>query len=315
MTKTKGAPKGWKSTLWAVLKQHNGYSADGGKVASYATQKLRQDVLFQGFSDLRKMGFRVNTVYALRTKHIERLMEKWDTEGLSSATLQNRLSVFRTFSRWIDKPGLVRAPEHYVADKRRVQRSYVAKAAKTWEAKGVDALAKIRAVREENPRFGTALALQLGFGLRSKESLLLRPHLADKGQVLMVEHGTKGGRTRYIPITTPEQRAILEYTKQAVETSKSLVPKQKTYAQFRNAYYYTLRKNGISRKDGIVAHGLRHQHLGEVYTAATGEVPPTAGGNLAKTNPELDSLGRKLVAERAGHSRESIASAYLGGKQ
>jgi len=304
---------GWKATFNTVMAKHNGYSADGGKTISYATRQQRHDVLLQGFRDLRKVGFKFKTVYAFRGKHMERLVQQWEKSGLSSATIQNRVSNFRTFSRWINKRGMVRAAEYYVTDKSRVASHYVATEAKTWTAKGVNIEERFAAIRQTKPRFADALALQFLFGLRSKESLLLRPHLDDKGQVLLVTHGTKGGRDRYVPIDTPEQCQLLDHLKTTLKQGESLVPRGLTYAQCRNQYYYTLRQQGISRKQGITAHGLRHEHLATLYQALTGHNAPVLGGTLRQTDQPLDSLARQQVAERAGHSRESIASAYIGG--
>jgi len=305
---------GWKATFYAVMKQHNGYSADGGKVASYATQKQRKDVLLQGFRELRKMGFKFKTVLAFRGAHMEQLVKQWEKEGRSPATIQNRVSIFRTFAHWIGKEGMVLPAERYVQKATSVQRSYVADEPKTWASQGIDSHDKIAAVRADSERFADALELQRIFGLRSKESLLLRPHLADKGNVLVVNHGTKGGRSRFVPIDNAEQRVLLDRIKGYVKKSESLVPRDKTYAQFRNQYYYVLRKHGIQRCEGITAHGLRHEHLNELYQNTTGHASPVDGGQLRKIDKELDSFGRQLVAERAGHSRESIAGAYIGGK-
>lgn len=307
--------KGWKISFNAVMKQHNRYTADGGKACSYATQRQRGDVLLQGFRDLRKHGFKFTRVEALKGKHIRCLVEQWKDQGLSASTVQNRLSIFRTFATWIGKQGMVRELEHYLGQDHGLKRTYAAVETRSWSGVGIDANSKINVVRGENRRFGDALALQHAFGLRSKESLLMKPHLADKGQVLVVLHGTKGGRTRYVPIETEEQRQLLENIKGYVKPGESLVPRGETYAQCRNRYYYILRKHGIKRDEGITAHGLRHEHLQKLYTAATGHEPAVRGGKLHKTDKVLDSFARELVAERAGHTRESISAAYLGGKQ
>jgi len=132
------ARAGWKGTFKAVMKQHNPYTADGGKVVSYATQKQRRDVLLQGFRVIRSHGFKFKTVQTLRTKHIECLVRHWETTGLSAATIQNRLSIFRTFATWIGKDGLVRPAEHYLQDKTRAKRSYIAFRAKITHNQGVD---------------------------------------------------------------------------------------------------------------------------------------------------------------------------------
>ena len=307
--------KGWKATFNEIMKKHNRYSADGGKVASYATQQLRQEVLLRGFRDLREMGFKFKTVLAFRGAHMTRLARHWEEKGLSPATIQNRISTFRTFAHWIGKRGMVQSAEKYVNDPNSIKRTYIASEPKTWENQGVDFHAKLEVIRKDNHRFADALELQRHFGLRSKESLLLRAHVADKGNVLVVTHGTKGGRTRYVPIETDSQRNILDRIQGYVNKGESLVPKNKTYVQYRNQYYYVLRKNGVCREEGIVAHGLRHEHLNELYTDTTGHETPASGGDLRKTDKALDSLGRKLVSERAGHSRESISSAYIGGKR
>lgn len=306
--------QGWKATFNTVMKHHNGYTADGGKVVSYATQRQRRDVLLQGFRSLRQHGFKFKTVKAFRGKHMACLAQQWEKEGLSAATLQNRLSIFRTFARWIGKPGMVLSAEHYVQNKNAVRRSYIATTPKTWSEQGVDSFEKIEALRDVSERFADALLLQRLFGLRTKESLLLRPHLADKGTVLVVNHGTKGGRTRYVPIESPEQRTLLDKLKATLPRTASLVPTDKNYAQFRNRYYYVLRQHGIRRSQGITPHGLRHEHLNALYEAATGHKAPVQGGRCRDTDTTLDSFGRQLVAERAGHSRESISVAYIGGK-
>jgi integrase len=306
---------GWKATFNSVLQKHNGYSADGGKVASYATQKQRHDVLLQGFRALREMGFKFKTVKALRGSHITRLIQKWEKSNLSTATIRNRLSTFRTFSNWIGKKGMVLPLERYTSTPSAIKSRYMAVGAKKWPTLGVSIGKAIKSLRDDYRRLSWALELQLAFGLRSKESLLIRPHLADKGDVLVINHGTKGGRTRYLPIETPSQRELLNRLKAKIPQGASLVPKDKTYAQFRNEYYYALRKHGICRKNGITAHGLRHEHLTRLYERATGHKAPIDGGTLRKKNKALDSLGRQLVSERAGHNRESISSAYIGGKK
>lgn len=305
---------GWKQSFNEVMKANNGYTADGKKVCSYATQAKRSGDILQGLKQLREMGYKFKTVYAIKGKHINVLVKHWHKSGLSASTIQNRLSNFRVFTGWLGKAGMIRDVEHYLGKDITLKRSYSASVSRSWSDQGVDTISKIAAVTEENWRFGKALELQLAFGLRTKESLLLRVHLADKGNVLIVEHGTKGGRTRYIPIETPEQRQLLDELKEKLKLSESLVPKEQTYVQCRNGYYYVLRKYDIKREKGITGHGLRHEHMHNVYTEATGCEPAVKGGTLHREDKELDSYGRELVAERAGHSRESVSAAYLGGK-
>jgi len=104
---------GWRATLATVLKERNGARHDGA-VASYATRYKRSDVLYAGFARLRELGYKLDTVTSLRGTHIAKLMQDGHSRGLSASTLQNTLSIFRTFAEWIGKAGMVRAIEHYL---------------------------------------------------------------------------------------------------------------------------------------------------------------------------------------------------------
>lgn len=315
--KTTRSPGGYKTSLAGVLKQKGRYSQDGHKVISYATQAARREHLFKAFGDLRQLGFKLQFIDNLKGKHIHALAQHYESclknDGLSISTVLNRFSHLRTLGHWLGQPTLVKSFNHYVEGN--YHRTLIATESKTWSDAGVNVQEKIDVVREESERLGDALELQLTFGLRSKESLLLKPHLADKGNVLVVTHGTKGGRDRFIPITTPEQRALLDRIKMYINPTESLVPKDQSYEGFRRHYYRTLQKHGISRAEGITPHGLRHEHLNTLYREVTGHASPAQGGELHKIDPEQDHYGRQLVSERAGHGREEIASAYLGGKQ
>ena len=104
---------GWKSSLASVLKQHNGIKASDGTVASHETQQKRSTVLYQAFTDLREMGYKLGDVRQLKGRHVEALAKHWLSKELSSSTLQNRLSTLRTFSSWIGKEGMVERTERY----------------------------------------------------------------------------------------------------------------------------------------------------------------------------------------------------------
>jgi Phage integrase, N-terminal len=104
---------GWRASLATVLNERNGARHDGA-VASYATRYKRSDVLYAGFARLRELGYKLDTVTSLRGTHIAKLMQDGHARGLSASTLQNTLSIFRTFAEWIGKAGMVRGIEHYL---------------------------------------------------------------------------------------------------------------------------------------------------------------------------------------------------------
>lgn len=305
-----GSPSGgWKASLAAVLKQHNGAKQDG-TVASYATQDKRADVLYAGFKELRQLGYRLDAVQSLRGKHVEALVQGWQARGLSASTVQNSLSVFRTFSEWIGKAGMVQQVEHYLGPGV-ARRTSIASQDRSWSAKGIDIAAKIEQVGAKDPRVAIQLELQAAFGLRAREAMQLRPHIADKGTYLSVTHGTKGGRDRVEPIRTAQQREVLDRAKAfcATPASSTSDPHRKLH-QWKNHYYQVVRSCRITREDGITSHGLRHQYANDRYQQlAGGESPVRGGGGVA---PEADRAARLVVAEELGHSRESITGHYLG---
>jgi integrase len=316
MTRSRGAggkptdaTGGWKASLAAVLKVHNGARHDGA-VASFATQDKRADVLYAGFKRLRELNFRMETVMSLRGKHIEALAKDWEARRLSASTLQNNLSIFRTFAEWIGKAGMVRGIERYLGSGT-TARSSIAREDKSWSGKGVDVAAKIEQVRHKDARVALQLELQVAFGLRAREAMQLRPYLADKGTYLSITHGTKGGRDRVEPIRTPEQRALLERAKGFCSTpSSSTSDPQRRLHQWKNHYYQVVRSCGITREDGITSHGLRHEYAQERYRELTGADSPVRGGALV--DRDTGHAARHVVAEELGHSREGVTTHYLG---
>jgi len=299
----------WKSSLAAVLKTHNGVK-DGGSVASYATRDKRSDVLYAGFAELRQLGFRLGTVDSLRGKHVATLVTAWHQRGLSASTIQNQLSIFRTFASWIGKAGMVQSTEHYLGAGV-ASRTSIAREDRSWSGQGIDAQDKIEQVRVRDPRVAIQLELSAHFGLRAREAMQLRAHVADRGTYLVVSHGTKGGRDRVEPIDTPAKRECLDRAKAycSTQTSSTSDPTRKLH-QWKNHYYHVLRSCGITRRDGITSHGLRHQYANDRYKALSGADSPVRGGG--PIDRETDRAARTVVAEELGHSRESVTTHYLG---
>lgn len=259
---------------------------------------------------LQALGFRMETVTSLRGKHIDALAKEWHARGFSAATLHNNLSIFRTFAKWIGKAGMVRGVEHYLGSGT-TARSSIASQDKTWSGRGVDIAAKLQEVRQRDERIALQLELQVAFGLRAREAMQLRPHLADKGSYLSVTHGTKGGRDRVEAIRTAEQRELLERAKLlcATPSSSTSDPRLKL-SQWKNHYYQVVRSCGITRQDGITSHGLRHEYANRRYQELTGADSPVRGG--APVPRDADQAARHVVAEELGHSREEITTHYLG---
>ena len=305
----KGTAGGWKASLAAVLKAHNNAKADGS-VASHATRDKRADVLYAGFKLLREKGYKLDTVESFRGKHMEVLAKAWEERGLSPSTLQNNLSTFRIFAGWIGKAGMVERTDRYVAPGAAARTSINARD-KSWTAQNVDVAAKLAEVAAKDARVGLQMALQAIFGLRAREAMQLRPHVADKGSYLALTVGTKGGRDRVVPIDTPEKRALIDQAKTfAASKLASTSDPARTLAQAKNHYYHVLRSCGITRADGLTGHGLRHGYANDRYEQIAGQPSPVRGG--ITPDRDTDQAARLGVAEELGHSRASVTTHYLG---
>jgi len=308
----------WKQSLKEILEKHNKTAARGGKAVSFATQAARKEALERGFKELRALNFKLENVRHFKARHMTVLAQAWEQKALLASTIQNRISVFRTFAEWIGKPGMILGAEHYVKNPQSVKRHSVAQTDKTWSGQHQTLSDKLANLQAQDPVVAIQLELQRAFGLRMREAALLKVHQADKGSHLAVNWGTKGGRDRIIPIQTDYQRDVLARAKLLItHKAHSLIPVNYNFKQWKNHYYYVCHENGISRKEGITSHGLRHERLNEIYQTITGQVSPVKRKDSEEKNAfnsELDQIARQEIVEVAGHSRSSVSSAYIGGQ-
>lgn len=150
-------------------------------------------------------------------------------------------------------------------------------------------------------------------GLRSKESSLIDAkgtlkQALERG-VVSITHGTKGGRSREVPILKQSQLATLQRAADLQKNARSLVPPEQTWAQWREgglrAARETIQQHNINR-----LHELRAAYAVERYQQITGQLPPAMSGSASR---EADRSARLVIAQELGHSRISIMTAYLGG--
>lgn len=303
----------WKKSLNSILQSHNKAAASGGKAVSFATQDARREILEQGFAELRQLGFKLPDVRGFKERHMSALGNHWEAKGLSSSTIQNRISIFRIFAEWIGKKGMIRGSENYVKNPKSVERHLITNIDKTWSGKQKNLAEKLAEIEKLDKYVAIQLELQRAFGLRMKEAALLKPQMADKVNYLAVNWGTKGGRDRVVPIENDYQRDVLARAKSfLINPNDSMTPKNFNFKQWKNHYYYVCHQSGISRKDGITSHGLRHERLNEIYYDLTGELSPVK----SEANQPNRAINYKIafqeIVEVAGHSRPSIACAYIG---
>ena len=184
------------------------------------------------------------------------------------------------------------------------ERRYVTNESKAKELDG-------RLDRITDPQVRMSLRLQAAFGLRREESIKVQLRYADRGDHIAIKGSwAKGGRDRTVPITTPEQRAVLDEV-HCLASLGSLIPSHKTYIQQRHVYYGQCKAVGLSNM-----HGLRHRCAQMRYEVLTGWKAPAAGGpgkaQLSSSQRMSDQHARQQISHELGHERLKVTSIYLG---
>lgn len=278
------------------------------KDGSFATQEARTKVLIQVSGQLKEGGYKLASPDSLKPKHIEYLVNRWKSEGLSVGTIKNRMSHMRWWAEKVGKSSII--PKSNAGSTQAVkldipQRSYVPTESK---AKELDT-AKLEQIRD--PRLQLSLRLQKEFGLRREESLKFRPSYAVQGDKLNLKASwCKGGRARSIPIRTAAQVQLLKEIQKTVGNG-SLIPPDKSYSQHLKYYENETGRVGLDRN-----HGLRHLYAQERYLELTGWKCPIAGGvsskDLDQDQKQIDRDARLQISQELGHEREQITVTYIG---
>ncbi len=280
------------------LKELCRHNRDG----SYATQSNRHKILQKMANDLNILGYRHMQAKSLKTKHVDALMEKYISEGLSIGTLKNRLAHLRWWANKVAKHAVVAKDNaHYGIGQREL-------VAQTSKAKTLD---NDKLARITDPHVKMSLELQAAFGLRREESIKFCPHYADQhNHIRLKSTWCKGGKARLIPVRTPSQREILDRAKQLAGRG-SLIPAHRQYVQQMRIYEKQTLKANLS-----TMHGLRHAYAQTRYQELTGWAAPTCGGpknrQLTPEQKQSDTKARLIISQELGHRREQITTSYLG---
>lgn len=278
------------------------------------TLEARAQVSNQFLLDVRAAGYNIESLLNIDQRHVTAAVNRWKSDNLSAATIQNRFTILRWLSISLGKSGLIRSPEYYGLEPEDVARTYVAESDKSWVAKGVISSEVVQSAKSLDPWVGHQLDLIRCFGLRVKEAIVMKPRIADLGTTLRVEEGTKGGRTRVVAIETPEQRAALDAAQQlAIKSQRgSMLKPGMTLTQGKNRLYYVMRKLGITKDQlGVTPHGLRHEYANDLYEELSGN-PSAVRGGTHIVDRAADEAARQAVTLSLGHSRQSITTAYTG---
>jgi len=284
-----------------------------GRRKSHATCYEVPRRIRRAFRIILDLGYQMPSPRRLKRKHVRAMAMYLEEQGKSPSTIANMLSAMRKFSVAIGKPNLVGDSRLFVKDPDSVYRPRATDRDKTWSGAGIDIMEKVAATATSDPHVAIQLELCFAFGLRVKEAWILQPAVADMGSFLDLSRGTKGGRPRAVPIENERQRKLLDRAKTMGNAENgSMVPEQYSLKQWKGRFYKICAKHGITRKNGVVPHGLRHEYASETWEKLTGIPSQIKGGDTTMLDPEVESLARITVAENLGHSRKEITTAYYG---
>ena len=336
----------WRVQLDAVISAHNAHHSLRNKLVSHSTMDARAKGLFRAFRALRALGFKP-APENLCGAHVDVLMRYWTadpdlatcigdasiklqprTYPYSAAYIQQQLSFLRVFASWIGKPGLVLDAECYTSQPKLVRRNYSAQNDKGWSGNGVDVDASIRAVAEIDPHVAAQLRMAMAFGLRRKEAVMFRPHMAEVPDFalrascaaidryvsfLRIKRGTKGGRLRFAAIRTQAQRDAIASAKAMARFPYSDLGRPGlSLKQSLDLFSNVVRAAGLTKKTlGVTPHGLRHEFAGDLYFDIAYVLPPVRGGDPC-ADPDTMRAAYQEVARQLGHNRPQISNAYLG---
>lgn len=151
------------------------------------------------------------------------------------------------------------------------------------------------------------------FGLRVKEASLLNywnalAQALSRGQIEILL-GTKGGRPRTIPITSPSVQINLLRAGANVQGEHfSLIPQDLNWKKFRENEIAKTR--AVLKSNGIASiRDLRAAYACQRYQNETGKPAPVMGGRATK---EADEKARSIIAAELGHNRTNVTNSYLG---
>lgn len=169
------------------------------------------------------------------------------------------------------------------------------------------------------------IKLQRAFGLRFAESAKFDARQVPKWvatNMVVLTEGTKGRRTREVPIITKEQRDLLLVAQVFQGKARSLIPVGMSYRAFRDQCYR------IAGKCGIRFHRERHSYSCSRYLdLVSADCPVVAGvkhgmahiaylaAYLAISEDEArlrDQAARLQIALELGHGRLEVINAYVG---
>ncbi len=296
---------------------HAGRLAIHEGMASHASRAAMTDRWRQFYSYVRA-EFSLSDLRRIQVSHLEQyavhLHDRLDRGEIGAATAQNLLSAVNRVLEIARGDRRVRLDP--VRGAGLPQRSGIAIEQNAMPQSVHDRLKEVLP-----DRIAAQLDLQRLLGLRFEESakidargLLLQAQ--DRGSI-RIEDGTKGGRSRIVPLTSDRQLEALRRAAEIQGAHRSLIPPELDYSHYRESCY----------QYGIRFHSERHAYAQDRYAVLAGAACPIAAGIphrghhaylaaelgiSAQEARDLDHRVRSLVAAELGHGRIDVTNNYLG---
>jgi site-specific recombinase XerC len=260
---------------------------------SKATTANRRAMFRLFAKQLEENGYNIRkmTPHDLKGRHVNKLLEQWRKDGISTATIKNRMSALRWWAKEINNEGAVKSNVELNIERR----VFVTNESKAISLENID-LSKI----DEN--IAQSLRLQDSFGLRREESMKFQPEFALDGQwidnakyIVLKPTWTKGKRGRTIPISNENQRKELRKAYAlAQKNGGSMIPKEKSYKAHKSNFEAVTHALGVGQ-----THGLRHGYAQTRYLELMGFPCPAVGGSRSLSADEFakDKEVRMLISE------------------
>lgn len=238
---------------------------------SFSTQSARLRSLNLIANQLHLLGFRHLLPHGLKPKHVFALLDLWNSQALSPATIKNRMSHIRWWSIKVLKPGIVPNSNSKLHIPPRSYTSNLTKAV-SLPSDSLDLIS--------DPFIKLSLQLQAAFGLRREESIKFIPSWADKGNSIVLKGSwCKGGQQREVPITNHLQRDILDIAHKLAGNG-SLIPSNRSYIQQLKVYESQCLRAGLHK-----LHGLRHKYAQDRFFHLTGCPSSASLNNSSNSSP------------------------------
>ena len=289
-------------------------SARDGAV-SFSTAATNGD-RWQSFADwakeegVKKME---NVTAELVKEYGKELAEKVNSGEMAAATAQNYVSAINSvmaIATQGDWKSVSPTKDCSISERSHVRQDAPGALDRTAYSRALDA---VRA--EVGERAAAVVELARELGLRSKEASLLdaRGALAEAREhgAVTVDAGTKGGREREVPITSPAQVEALQRAATAQGADRSMIPADQSWSQWREGELREAREL-VQAATGGGLHDLRAAYACERYESLAGHAAPCTGAAIQ--DKDRDAAARMAVAEELGHNRADVTSEYVGGR-